>query len=86
MALLAINADRTASQELAVPVKSERYTLTANDLLDNKVDLNGRQLVLGDNDALPQIKGKLTKAGSVSLAPASITFLAMPSAGNAACR
>ena len=52
--MLAINADRTASQELDVPVKSERYTLTANDLLDNKVDLNGRQLALGDNDALPR--------------------------------
>ena len=86
VALLAINADRTTSQELDVPVKSERYTLMANDLLDNKVDLNGRLLALGDNDALPEIKGKMTKAGSVSFASASITFLAMPSAGNAACR
>jgi len=86
VALLAINADRSATQELDVPVKSERYTLTAKDLLDNKVNLNGRELALGANDAFPQIKGESTKAGSVSLAPASITFLAMSNAGNAACR
>lgn len=86
VALLAINADRTAAQELAVPVKSERFTLTAKDLMDSRVDLNGRELMLGANDALPQIKGEATKAGNVSLAPASITFLALPDAGNTVCR
>jgi hypothetical protein len=86
VALLAINADRSAVLELAVPAKSERFTLTAKDLMDNRVDLNGRELMLGANDALPQMKGESTKAGTVSLAPASITFLAIPDAGNAVCR
>jgi hypothetical protein len=86
VALLAINADRSAVHELAVPAKSERFTLTAKDLMDNRVDLNGRELMLGANDALPQMKGESTKAGNVSLAPASITFLAIPDVGNAVCR
>jgi len=85
VALLAINADRTAFAELAVPVKSERYTLSG-ELMSNKVDLNGRELSLTAGGDLPQIKGKAQKAGSVKFAPASITFLAIPNAGNAGCK
>jgi heparanase 1 len=86
VALLAINADRTSFAELAVPAKSERYTLTAKELLDNKVELNGRELGLSADGDLPQITGKTQKAGSVKFAPASITFLAIPNAGNASCK
>ena len=32
VALLVINTDRTAAQELAIPLLSNRYTLTANNL------------------------------------------------------
>jgi heparanase len=84
--LLAINADRNASQELTVPGKSERYTLTAKDLMDNKVELNGSELNVGADGDLPQLKGKAQSAGQVRFAPASITFLAFPNAGNASCR
>jgi hypothetical protein len=84
--LLAINADQTASQELDVPTVSERYTLTARELLDNEVDLNGSQLKLGSNGDLPQLTGKPQASGQVKFAPVSITFLAIPNAGNAACR
>ena len=86
VALLAINADRTASQELDVPVKSERYTLTAKELLDNKVELNGSELKVNDAGDLPQIAGKAQAAGRVAFAPASITFLTIPNAGNASCK
>jgi len=86
VALLAINADRTASQELDVPTASERYTLTARELLDNKVELNGIELKLGSNGNLPQLTGQSQAAGHVKFAPASITFLAIPNAGNGACR
>ena len=85
VALLAINADRTNFAELAVPAKSERYTLSG-ELMSNKVDLNGRELSLTAGGDLPQIKGKAQKAGSVKFAPASITFLAIPNAGNASCK
>jgi heparanase 1 len=86
VALLAINADRTASQELDVPSASDRYALTAKDLMDNKVELNGSELGLANNGDLPQLTGKPQPAGHVMFAPASITFLAIPKAGNAACR
>jgi heparanase 1 len=85
VALLAINADRTASQELDVPTASERYTLTAKELLDNKVELNGNELKPGSNGDLPQLMGKPQSPGRVTFAPASITFLAIPNAGNAVC-
>jgi hypothetical protein len=86
VALLAINADRTASQELDVPSASERFTLTAKELMDNKVELNGSELKLARNGDLPQLTGKPQSAGHVVFAPASITFLAIANAGNAACR
>ena len=84
--LLAINADKNAAQTLSIPTGAERYTLTSNDLMSQTVELNGTELKLGSGDTLPQIKGKATKAGDVSLAPASITFLAFEKAGNESCR
>jgi hypothetical protein len=84
--LLAINADRNASQELDVPTASERYTLTARELMDNKVDLKGSELKPGSNGDLPQLMGKPQSSGRVTFAPASITFLAIRNAGNAVCR
>jgi hypothetical protein len=86
VALLAINADRTVSQELDVPTASERYTLTAKELMDNKVELNGRELKPRSNGDLPQLTGKPQSSGHVTFAPASITFLAIPNAGNPSCR
>jgi heparanase len=86
VALLALNADRTNARELTVTGASERYTLTAKDLMDNKADLNGVALTLGPEGDLPELKGAAQKAGNVTLAPVSITFLAFPDAGNAACR
>ena len=86
VALLAINLDRDRPRELATPVHAGRYTLTAQDLLGTSVELNGRELKLGSNDALPEIAGVPAAAGTVTLAPASITFLAFPDAGNASCR
>ncbi len=84
--LLAINADRTTDYALAVPVASDRYTLTAKALMDKQVQLNGVDLALGTDDALPQLNGAATKPGQVIFAPTSITFLAMPSAHNASCQ
>ncbi len=86
VALLAINADRANAQALQVPAKSERYSLTAKDLLSTEVDLNGSELKVGPTGDLPQFAGKPQAAGTVTFEPASITFLAITSAGNASCR
>jgi len=86
VALLAINADRTSPEVLEVPAKSKRYTLTAKDLLDNKVELNGVELQVGADGDLPLLEGETQASGTVRLAPASITFLAFSNARNASCR
>lgn len=86
VALLAINADKTSARELKLPVASSRYSLTAHDLMDSSVMLNGVELQLTAGGDLPQIEGAPAHAGSVSLGAASITFLAIPQARNKACR
>jgi len=89
VAVLAIHADPTAAQQITIPRGARRYTLTADSLTDSKVMLNGTVLALGSGDALPAIEGAAVnagKAGTVELAPASITFFAFPGAGNASCR
>lgn len=86
VAVLAINTDRSAAASLDVPVGAERYTLTAQNLEDARVRLNGVELQLGTGDALPQLAGVSAASGSISFAPASITFLAIPNAGNGSCK
>jgi hypothetical protein len=84
--VLIINADENAAQTIDVAAASERYTLTAHELQDAHVELNGVALQLGADDALPELKGVSTRPGQISLAPASITFLAIPKARNASCQ
>jgi heparanase 1 len=86
VALLAINNAKTAAQTIALPLTSERYTLSASDLQSRTVNLNGKEVALVANDDLPSLTGVATPAGAVVLAPASITLLAVPAASNAACR
>jgi len=40
----------------------------------------------GVDDALPELKGAPTPSGKITLAPASISFLALPEAHNASCQ
>jgi hypothetical protein len=86
VALLVINADQAKSQSIAIPEASERYTLTAQSLQDKQVQLNGVNLQLQANDVLPELIGSSARSGTITFAPASITFLAIPKAYNASCR
>ena len=81
IALLIINADRHRTFDIGLPTAAERYTLTAKQLEDTSVQLNGRPLSLTDTGDLPQLTGEPTKAGQVSFAPASITYVAVQNAG-----
>jgi hypothetical protein len=85
VALLVINTDRTAAPELAIPLLSNRYTLTAKNLLDNTVQLNGSELKLDAEGELPPVTGAPTNSGRVVFSAASITFLAIPGAANTNC-
>ncbi|HTX36642.1 MAG TPA: hypothetical protein VME43_16555 [Bryobacteraceae bacterium] len=83
--VLAINAG-TTSRDLEVPLRAERYTLSAAQPDTSAVQLNGHTLEAGSDGGLPPLTGIPIRAGRLSLPPASITFLAFPEAGNPACR
>src|SRR5882757_5097367 len=86
VSLLVINSDRSAPHSLMFPTASERYTLDAANLQDVTDRLNGSVLGPSALDDLPHITGAPTPAGALSFAPATITFLAVPTAANNACR
>jgi len=86
VALLAINTDQGASQTIELATAAERYTLTAQKPEDTNVRLNGSELKLGSDDALPELRNVALPAGKITFTPASITFLALPSANNGGCR
>ncbi|MEA2891996.1 MAG: hypothetical protein QOI05_2789 [Bradyrhizobium sp.] len=86
VALLVINTDRIASRALRLTSASERYALDATSLRSAIVQLNGTTLALDDNGDLPPTEGRSTPAGSLTFAPATISFLTIPGAGNRACQ
>jgi hypothetical protein len=85
VALLAINTDPSASQSLDLAMAAERYTLTAPSLDATSMQLNGSELKLGEDDAMPRLTGISTGSGRLTFPPATITFLAIPNANNASC-
>jgi hypothetical protein len=85
VALLVINPDRDAPHALVLPTASVRYTLDAASLLDEHIRLNGHPLELSANGGLPTLEGAPTMADALMFGPATITFLAVPEAGNEAC-
>ena len=85
VALLAINNDRAAARLLSVPMPGQRYTLSADGLQGKAVRLNGVELKLDADDALPDLTGAPVQAGDIPLDPATITFIALPGAANQAC-
>ena len=83
--LLVINADRQQAHEITLPSDAERYTLTAKQLQDTSVQLNGKTLQLNGDGDVPQFLGQPTRPGQISFAPTSITFLAIANADNINC-
>jgi Glycosyl hydrolase family 79, N-terminal domain len=83
--LLAINTDRTNAATLRLPVPSERYTLSADQLQSADVKLNGTILELGANDDLPRFAAVTSPPGPIEIGPATITFFTVGDARNPAC-
>lgn len=74
---LIINNSLTDTTTVELPKDAVRYTLAGRDGMRSTVmTLNGRDLVLGENDALPCLCGE-TVSGTIELAPGSCTFLVM---------
>lgn len=84
--ILALNADTGNEHTLTIPLAGQRYTLTSPQLASPSVMMDGIELKAASDGSLPAMNGEPFAAGSVRLAPASITFLQVPSAGNKNCR
>jgi heparanase 1 len=85
VAVLALNTDNSSEQAINLPLAADRYSLTAADLASRAVLLNGTGLQAASDGSVPELKGQPVKAGTLRVAPASISFLTLPSARNKAC-
>lgn len=88
VALLAINTSRTRSGGIRFPAGSEarRATMSAPALEASQVLLNGHALALDARDDLPDLDDEPLEGDAIELAPATITFITIPKAGNRSCR
>ena len=74
--LIVNNADEATTVEL--PKAAEVYALTGNGKLRSRTMLlNGRELVLGENDQLPELSGQTVPAGTLEIAPGGCTFIVL---------
>ena len=72
---LIINNSTTDATTVELPQDAVRYTLSADALRSPVMKLNGRELVLGENNALPDLSGEAQPAGTLTVEPATIVFL-----------
>ena len=74
---LVINNSKTDATTVELPGEAEAYVLAGRDGLRSRVmTLNGRDLVLGEGDALPCLCGEAV-SGTVELAPATCAFFVL---------
>ena len=76
-AYLVINSSWTDTTTVELPGEAEAYILTGNGKMRSRTMLlNGKELVLGENDELPEMNG-VAVSGSVELAPGSCAFFVL---------
>ena len=77
-AYLVINNSLENATTVELPKEATVYALTGKDGLRSRVMcLNGRELVLGENDALPCLCGETVPAGTIEVAPGGCTFIVL---------
>ena len=77
-AYLVINTSWTDTTTVEIPTEAEIYALTGNGSMRSRTMLlNGRELVLGENDELPCLCGEKVKAGTIEVAPGGCTFIVL---------
>ncbi len=77
--LLVINTSKKA-RPIHIPADAEQYTLTSKEIEGTSVMLNGTELKLTPDNALPAINGKAIKSGKVELPATSISFITFKNA------
>ena len=75
---LVINSSMSDVTTVELPKDAIRYTLSGNGTFRSRTMLlNGKEVVLGDNDEIPAMEGVAQAAGVVELAPCTCTFFVM---------
>ena len=75
-AYLIINNSWTESTTVELPGAAEVYALTGNGAMRSRTMLlGGKELVLGEGDALPALEGEKVSGGTVTVAPGGCTFI-----------
>ena len=76
---LVINNSLTETTEVELPKEAERYTLAGQDgnMRATIMTLNDKPLVLGEDNALPDLSPVAQPAGQVELAPGTCTFFVL---------
>ena len=78
MCYLVINSSWTETTTVELPRAAEVYALTGNGKMRSRTMLlNGQELVLGEQDALPEMVGVSVPAGTLKVAPGSCTFIVL---------
>ena len=76
IAYLIINNSETEATTVELPKTAEVYKLHADKLRATVMKLNGRDLVLGENNELPDLS-PVTMEGTLTLEPATIAFVVL---------
>ena len=77
-AYLVINTSWDEPTTVELPCDAEVYALTGNGSMRSRTMLlNGKELVLGENDELPEMNGITVPAGTLEVAPGSCVFIVM---------
>ncbi len=75
---LVINTSWTDTTTVELPKEATVYALTGKTGMRSRtMCLNGQELVLGENDELPELTGLAVPGGSLYLAPGSCTFIVL---------
>jgi heparanase 1 len=76
-AYLVINNSLTDTTTVTLPKEAEVYQLSAETLRSQTMLCNGKALVLGEGDALPEITPAVAPAGELVLPAATCTFIVL---------
>ena len=73
-----INNSWTETTTVELPKEAQVYALTGNGKIRSRTMLlNGKELVLGENDAMPQLAPVVAEAGTITIEPAGCTFIVL---------
>ena len=76
VAYLVVNNSLTETTTVELPKEADVYMLSGDGKLRSRVMLlNGKQLVLGENDEMPSLEPEKVEAGTLEVAPGNCTFI-----------